>query len=185
MSKEALDRFQALWDAYRELGGVKTDLALLRTDIEALIAERDTLSTYIARLEEDRDYSADRFRRLLGEIDQAKAKNTILQAQLGGWEAACAAQLQAARIYLDATADLAHNGPQIAARGRLVNAIESNVGELLLKRLAWAEAVSAALQSAASAVIEAWVAVEESTPLDLDLSALAVTLGDIKRGQSE
>lgn len=65
----------------------------------------------------------------------AEGKAIILEAQLGGWEAACAAQVRAARIYLDATADIAHTGPQIAARGRLVNAIHSNAGELLLAKL--------------------------------------------------
>jgi len=69
----------------------------------------------------------------------AEAKTLILEAQLGGWEAACAAQVQAARIYLDATARTIHTAPQLAARGRLETAIDSNAGELLLKRLAQLE----------------------------------------------
>jgi hypothetical protein len=74
------------------------------------------------------------------EIDQATFRAHILQAQLGGWEAACAAQVQSAQIYLDALSDTAHTGPQIAARARLANAIDSNAGELLLKRLQQTEA---------------------------------------------
>jgi len=81
------------------------------------------------------EHQAAEWERLKSELAQTDMKAQILQAQLGGWEAQCAAQVLAARIYLDALADTAHDGPQLAARGRLANAIDSNVGELLLGRL--------------------------------------------------
>lgn len=75
----------------------------------------------------------------IGYLERMRAltegKSVILEAQLGGWEAQCAAQVRAAQIYLDATADIAHTGPQIAARGRLVNAVSSNAGKLLTAKL--------------------------------------------------
>lgn len=46
-------------------------------------------------------------------------------------------------------------------------------------------AQASAVESAARAVIEAWAAIEAATPLDLDLSALAVTLGDVQRQRKE
>jgi hypothetical protein len=50
--KEDLDRFQALSEAHAELGTVKTELGLLRTDIEQLVAERDTARAALRALEQ-------------------------------------------------------------------------------------------------------------------------------------
>jgi hypothetical protein len=121
-------------------------MATERKRAEAAEDELARQSAYSTQLEQDRDVSVSRFKRILDEqqalresiatlesqLANANGRAQILAAQLGGWEAACASQVKAARIYLDATADMAHNGPQIAARGRLANAIDSNAGQFLL-----------------------------------------------------
>ena len=52
---------------------------------------------------------------LESQLDQANGRALILQAQLGGWEGAYAAQMLAARGYIDALANRAHTDAQTRA----------------------------------------------------------------------
>lgn len=51
-----------------------------------------------------------------------------------------------------------------------------------VQRLTRELAAAKAALMAACGVIEAWAEIAQPTPLDLDLSALAIALGDWKRG---
>jgi hypothetical protein len=72
---------------------------------------------------------------LESQLGQAEGKAIILEAQLVGWEAACAAQVLAARAYLTALRHTGHTVPQLAARLELELSIDSNAGEILLATL--------------------------------------------------
>ncbi len=66
---------------------------------------------------------------------EAEVKAQILEAQLGGWEAQCAAQVEAALAYLGQMGFLEHTHVQLAARHQLVDTIETDAGRLLLAKL--------------------------------------------------
>jgi hypothetical protein len=162
-------------------------MATERKRAEAAEDELARQSAYSTQLEQDRDVSVSRFKRILDEqqalresiatlesqLANANGRAQILAAQLGGWEAACASQVKAARIYLDATADMAHNGPQIAARGRLANAIDSNAGQFLLARLQPADELADAVEQEH----EMRRAAELDPARGIDLAAASYRLG--------
>ena len=72
---------------------------------------------------------------LESQLQQAEGKAIILEAQLGGWEAACAAQILAARAYIKSLRNTGHNAVQLAFREQLELSIDSNAGETLLAQL--------------------------------------------------
>lgn len=72
---------------------------------------------------------------LESQLEQAEGRAIILQAQLGSWEAACAAQVEAARAYLTTLRHVGHSDAQLRARQELEHSIDSNAGETLLARL--------------------------------------------------
>ncbi len=85
---------------------------------------------------------------LLAQRDQAEFKAQILEARLVLWEAACTAQMIAARAYIDALARTVHTDAALAARAQLELAIDSNAGELLLVELKVARERAARLEAA-------------------------------------
>jgi hypothetical protein len=66
--------------------------------------------------------------------EQAEFKATILQAQLGGWEAACAAQVAVLGDVLSYLHGARYNVETL--KERIEEATETNAGELLLRKLA-------------------------------------------------
>lgn len=83
----------------------------------------------------------------LERLQQAEFKATILQAQLGGWEAACAAQVRAAQALLDYYQNGLLPDPALdPLLDALHRAIDTNAGELLLKRLETTEIVIGTLR---------------------------------------
>ena len=117
------------------------------TDAEVVAIDLDTLR---ARMQGDKITENDidlLFALLTVERkrgDTAEFKAMILQAQLGGWAAACAAQvavLQDVQSYLHgASSDVD------TLKRRIEEATETNAGELLLTRLQQAEAVIGTLR---------------------------------------
>lgn len=87
---------------------------------------------------------------------EAEAKAQILTAQVGGWAAQCAAQVEAAEIYLDATAASPHDSTQTGARRALATVIETDASRLLLERLQSAQADAAAYRRALEVVAHFW-----------------------------
>jgi hypothetical protein len=83
---------------------------------------------------------------LESQLNEANGRAIILQAQLGGWEAACAAQVDAARAYLGMMGALEHSSAELAARHKLVDAIETNAGEILLARVRPADELADAVE---------------------------------------
>jgi hypothetical protein len=110
---------------------------------------------------------------LESQLQQAEGRAIILQAQLGGWEAACAAQVLAARAYLDSLAGTNHNDAQLLARGQLELAIDSNAGQLLLTRLQPADELADAVEQEH----EMRRAAEHDPARLIDLAAASYRLG--------
>ena len=84
-------------------------------------------------------------RSLIEQIRTEQARGLIIEAQLGAWEAQCAAQVTTAQAYLDVLGQTMHSDGALAARAGLERAIGSNAGHLLLRRLQRAEALAQAV----------------------------------------
>jgi hypothetical protein len=97
------------------------------------------MNTELAAYQKAVESAKEQIAQLTRERDQAEFKATILQAQLGGWEAACAAQVAAIRRALDGCVFCREGTCRADAHQWLREAIDSNAGELLLKRLAQLE----------------------------------------------
>lgn len=96
-----------------------------------------------------------RIEALTAERDRHAARAEILAAQVLGWAAQCAAQVQAAQAYLDAQADIPHTGRAIGARVRLAHTIETDASRALLAALAAANSAVDAGQALAEGVRDA------------------------------
>jgi hypothetical protein len=135
--------------AHRYCGGCHrfhTDAAAVAVDLDALRArmQRDGIT------EDDLDLLFALLTVQQQRGDTAEFKATILQAQIGGWEAACAAQVAAIRRALPSLIAW-HDSTMDAIVEDLEIAIDTNVGETLLRQLTRAEAVAT---SAAIALYE-------------------------------
>jgi len=101
------------------------------------IADLATMREEIVQLSVKLAHATERNGYLERTQAHAEAKSLILEAQLGGWEAACAAQVE---ILRDVQTFLRYNVVGTAhvesLIGRIEKATETNAGELLLVRLA-------------------------------------------------
>jgi len=104
----------AMVEVQRQSGGIREEIGLLREEIVDLVRQRD----------------------------EVLARDSILEAQVGGWEAQCAAQVTAARAVLDyCFADTGFerpaDDPDLEARlNELGRTIDTDAGRFVLRKLA-------------------------------------------------
>ena len=110
---------------------------------------------------------------LESQLREAEGRAVIMQAQLAGWEAACAAQMLAASAYLKTLRHVGHTDLQLAARHNLEHSIDSNAGEMLLARLRPADELADAVEQ----FHEMSRAAELDPARRLELAAAAYRLG--------